>query len=133
MALSLSSSSLAIKSISELSNKENAPGEKVTRIGSLRVPGLRSLSSFGVLGSSSLNDTKPEVKFELPNGEEVVLGECSGWSQSVAQVPVRLHVSNLPFRYRSVSQTPAHQLHLAFCQGTQLGAALQQGRVRLGG
>ena len=126
MAHSLSKSK---KSISELSNKENVPdlsveetfqsfssfsgtgslvGEKVTILSSsLRASRPSSLSSLA-LGdpvSSSLNVPNQEVKVKLPNGEEVVLGEWSGWSQSVGRVPVRLHVSNLPFRYRSVSNS----------------------------
>ena len=152
MAQSLSHSN---SSISELSNKENVldlsveevfqsfssssgagslAEEKVISLSSsLKASRPSSLSSFGDLVSSSHKVPSQEVKVKLPNGEEVVLGEWSGWSQSVARVPVRLHVSNLPFRYRLVGQSPAHQLHLAFCQGTQLGAALQQGRVRVGG
>ena len=143
MAQSLS---LSNSSISELSNKENVLDLSVEEVfqsfssssgalsSSLKASRPSSLSSFGDLVSSSHKVPSQEVKVKLPNGEEVVLGEWSGWSQSVARVPVRLHVSNLPFRYRLVfSQSPAHQLHLAFCQGTQLGAALQQGRVRLGG
>ena len=142
MAQSLS---LSNSSISELSNKENVLDLSVEEVfqsfssssgalsSSLKASRPSSLSSFGDLVSSSHKVPSQEVKVKLPNGEEVVLGEWSGWSQSVASVPVRLHVSNLPFRYRLVGQSPAHQLHLAFCQGTQLGAALQQGRVRVGG
>ena len=142
MAQSLS---LSNSSISELSNKENVLDLSVEEVfqsfssssgalsSSLKASRPSSLSSFGDLVSSSHKVPSQEVKVKLPNGEEVVLGEWSGWSQSVARVPVRLHVSNLPFRYRLVGQSPAHQLHLALCQGTQLGAALQQGRVRVGG
>ena len=142
MAQSLS---LSNSSISELSNKENVLDLSVEEVfqsfssssgalsSSLKASRPSSLSSFGDLVSSSHKVPSQEVKVKLPNGEEVVLGEWSGWSQSVARVPVRLHVSNLPFRYRLVGQSPAHQLQLSFCQGTQLGTALQQGRVRVGG
>ena len=128
MAQSLS---LSNSSISELSNKENVldlsveevfqsfssssgagslAEEKVISLSSsLKASRPSSLSSFGDLVSSSHKVPSQEVKVKLPNGEEVVLGEWSGWSQSArtdslpaASLPVRLHVSNLPFRYRSV-------------------------------
>ena len=112
MAQSLS---LSNSSISELSNKENVLDLSVEEVfqsfssssgalsSSLKASRPSSLSSFGDLVSSSHKVPSQEVKVKLPNGEEVVLGEWSGWSQSVARVPVRLHVSNLPFRYRLVS------------------------------
>ena len=76
---------------------------------SLSLSGPSSISSLGGLDPASLNTSRSpgqeKLKVKLPSGEEVVLGEWSGWSQSTASLPVRLHVSNLPFRFRLVSLT----------------------------
>ena len=95
--------------------------------GSLSSGSVREISSLSSLSRMESPDQEVNIKVKLPNGEEVVLGQtpmsqirpygrvetsaaaAPARSQLRAapahyglQVPVRLHVSNLPFRYRSV-------------------------------
>ena len=95
--------------------------------GSLSSGSVREISSLSSLTRMESPDQEVNIKVKLPNGEEVVLGQtpmsqirpygrvetsaaaAPARSQLRAapahyglQVPVRLHVSNLPFRYRSV-------------------------------
>ena len=93
--------------------------------GSLSSGSVREISSLSSLSRMESPDQEVNIKVKLPNGEEVVLGQtpmsqirpygrvetsaaaAPARSQLRAapahyglQVPVRLHVSNLPFRYR---------------------------------